>query len=735
MTDYYSEQIGLPRSDPNLWRLRTDELGRQTWHYLSRDEAEVEPQSNVTKYLLKLPDFDKPEPNENIKTPYEAAQKGADFLTRIQDDYGAFPCQYKGPMFMNIGYVAASYFTKTPIPQEKKDEMIRYIVNTAHPVDGGWGLHSVDKSTCFGTSINYVCLRILGLPASHPVCLKAKKTLHRLGGAINNPHWGKAWLSILSLYEWEGVNPAPPELWMLPYWVPIHPGRWWCHTRAIYLALAYVSANRTRCAVDPLIEDIRLEIYLPKQLPYSSIDFSKHRNSVCGVDLYYPHTKTLDALNWVVVKYEQYVRPKWLLRRSSDRIYELVKKECQNTDYLCIAPVSFCFNMIITYVEEGKDSYAFQRFLDRKDDVLFHGPQGMTIMGTNGVQTWDVAFMCQYLMTAGLAREERYHDMILKGYWFLRRAQFTDECADGSFRDKRKGGWPFSTKTQGYTVSDCTAEAIKAILMVENDEVLGRKIHNKINKENLCDGIDRLLFIQNTGSFEFGSFSAYEQIRSTPMLEWISPAEVFNQIMVEYPYVECTDSSVLGMTFFRKYHSDYKSEEVLNAITNAINYIKRAQDPVDGSWYGSWGICYTYASMFAIEALDTIQEHYDNSEFVKRGCDFLVSKQMADGGWSENMKSSETHTYVPGPKSLVVQTAWALIALLVGKYPHREPIDRGIKLIMERQTLCGEWEFEDIEGVFNHSCAIEYPSYRFLFTIKALCKYAERYGKDAAPVF
>ena len=57
---------------------------------------------------------------------------------------------------MTIGYVTANYYSKTEIPEPYRVEMIRYIVNTAHPVDGGWGLHSVDKSTCFGTTMNYV---------------------------------------------------------------------------------------------------------------------------------------------------------------------------------------------------------------------------------------------------------------------------------------------------------------------------------------------------------------------------------------------------------------------------------------------------------------------------------------------------------------------------------------------------------------------------------------------------
>lgn len=731
---YYSDQVGYPPSDKTRWRLRTDQLGRETWHFLSEEEAQHEPQTASTKYLIGMESFPKPEAAESLDTPVESARKGADFLAKIQEDCGIFACQYKGPMFMTIGYVAASYFTGTEIPAVKKHEMIRYVINTAHPVDGGWGLHSEDKSTCFGTTINYVVLRLLGVPRDHVVCVKARKTLHRLGGALGNPHWGKSWLALLNLYGWEGVNPAPPELWMLPYWVPLHPGRWWVHTRAIYLSLAYLSGNKSRCAEDDLLREIRSEIYLPRQLPYESIDFSAHRNTVCGVDLYYPHTRMLDTLNWVVVQYEKYFRTKKILKMASDRVYSLVKKECANTDYLSIAPVNFAFNMIIVYLEEGRESAAFQRCLYRKDDVVFHGPQGLTVMGTNGVQVWDVAFMCQYLIMAGLAVDERYHDMILRGYWFLRRSQFTEECEEGSFRDRRKGAWPFSTKIQGYTVSDCTAEAVKAIIMVENDDYIGHKIpeESKIARENLEDAVDRILFIQNTGSFEYGSFSSYEHIRGSPLLESLSPAEVFNNIMVEYPYVECTDSSVLGLVYFTKYYPDYKPEEILHAVDIAIAYIEKVQKH-DGSWYGSWGVCYTYAAMFAVEALKEVGHSYDNSAAVKRGLDFLLRKQEHDGGWSESMKSCETHTYVPSGQSLVVQTAWALIALLLGEYPDREPIDRAARFLMERQSLHGEWKFEAVEGVFNHSCAIEYPTYRFLFPIKALGLYAKRYGHNAVP--
>lgn len=732
---YYSDEVGFPPTDKSRWRLRCTEYGGTSWHYLSEAEAKKDIQTNSTKYLLRADDFQPPEAETSIDYPMDSARKGAEFFSYLQEDCGIVAHQYVGPMFMTTGLVFSAYFTNTPIEPEKRHELIRYIINNAHPVDGGWGLHTVDKSTCFGTTINYVILRLLGVEKDHPVCVKARSTLHKLGGAIGAPHWGKAWLALLNLFGWEGVNPAPPELWLLPYSTFIHPARWWVHTRCIYLPLAYLSANRSTCKLDPLLKEIRSEIYLPRQLPYESIDFSKHRNTVCGVDLYYPHSTVLDTLNWVVAKYEKYIRPAWLLKKSSKAVYELIKKECLNSEYLCIAPVSFSFNMIVTYLEEGPDSYAFNQFVQRKEDVIFHGPLGMAVMGTNGGQVWDAAFMCQYMIMAGLETDPKFHDMIIKGYWFLRRSQFTEDCVEGSFRDKRKGAWPYSTKLQGYTVSDCTAEAMKAIIMIENNDSLSKYIlpEKRIDRQNLEDAVERILFIQNTGSFEYGSFSSYEHIRASPALECLSPAEVFNNIMVEYPYVECTDSSVFGLLSFTKYYPDYKPKEILKSIDIAIAYIENAQDKIDGSWYGCWGICYTYAAMFAVEALESVGKVYSTSEHVRKGLDFLISKQEDDGGWSESMKSCETHSYVPTGQSQVVQTAWAVIALVLGEYPDRRPIDKAVQLIMERQTLHGQWFFEYIEGVFNHSCAIEYPTYRFLFPIKALGLYARRYGNQAVP--
>lgn len=42
--------------------------------------------------------------------------------------------------------------------------------------------------------------------------------------------------------------------------------------------------------------------------------------------------------------------------------------------------------------------------------------------------------------------------------------------------------------------------------------------------------------------------------------------------------------------------------------------------------------------MFALESLSLVGETYTTSTRVKKACDYLVSKQMGDGGWGESYR-------------------------------------------------------------------------------------------------
>ncbi|KAI9887388.1 MAG: Lanosterol synthase (Oxidosqualene--lanosterol cyclase) [Watsoniomyces obsoletus] len=680
------------KTDYSRWRLLGDR-GRQTWHYLETDE-EVEkwPQTIFDRYMLglstNLPSLPTP------KTGIESVKNALEFFSHLQLPPGNWACDYGGPMFLLPGIVIAAYVTQTSMPEPHRIEMRNYLYARQNPNDGGWGLHIEGDSTVFGTAMNYVAMRILGASAEDPRMVRARAKLHQLGGATYAPHWAKFWLSVLGACEWEAVNPVPPELWLLPDWVPFAPWRWWIHIRQVFLPMSYMYSKRWTCPSTPLVLELRDELYTE---PYDSIDFAWHRNSISPMDNYHPKSWILRTLNSLLVNiWNPYLRTDSIANKAEAWVEKLIQMEDLNTDYANLGPVNQAMNLVACYIRDGEGSYSVKRHRERMHDFFWVKDEGMLMNGTNGVQTWDTSFLVQAVMEADMADDPRWKPMLLKALEFLDDQQMRENCIDQDicYRQQRKGAWAFSTREQGYAVSDCTSEAMKAVILLQRVE----GFPELVSDERLRDAIDTLLTMQNAS----GGFASYEPIRGSEYLEMLNAAEVFGRIMIEYDYPECSTAVVTALSLFHRHYPDYRAEEIKRAVEGALKYIRRAQR-TDGSWYGSWGICFTYAGMFALQSLASVGEYYKNSDNARRGCEFLLSEQMDDGGWGESYRSCETGIYTHHERSQVVNTAWACIGLMEARYPNPEPIKKALKMIVKRQQPNGEWLQEAIEGVFNKS--------------------------------
>jgi sterol desaturase/sphingolipid hydroxylase (fatty acid hydroxylase superfamily) len=125
---------------------------------------------------------------------------------------------------------------------------------------------------------------------------------------------------------------------------------------------------------------------------------------------------------------------------------------------------------------------------------------------------------------------------------------------------------------------------------------------------------------------------------------------------------------------------------------------------------------------------------------IQKALGFLLKHQNPNGGWGEDFTSCYNKDYAPNGMcryghecSGTVPTAWALLALMCGGCKNRQSIDAGIAYLISRQLLNGDWEQEGILGVFNRACGITYSSYRNIFPVWALCRYAHHYGTSASP--
>ncbi len=88
----------------------------------------------------------------------------------------------------------------------------------------------------------------------------------------------------------------------------------------------------------------------------------------------------------------------------------------------------------------------------------------------------------------------------------------------------------------------------------------------------------------------------------------INPSETFGDIVVDYPCVECTSACMTALHSFKKQFPDYKATAIAKAMDLGQAFVMRVQLP-DGSWYGSWGVCFTYGAWFGyVFASDAYQD-------------------------------------------------------------------------------------------------------------------------------
>ncbi|KAI3710000.1 hypothetical protein L2E82_39773 [Cichorium intybus] len=324
-----------------------------------------------------------------------------------------------------------------------------------------------------GSALNYVALRLLGegRDDNDGAVTRGRNWILDNGGAIGTPSWGKIYLSVLGVYEWEGCNPLPPEFWVFPKTFPFHPAKMWCFCRTAYMPMSYLYGKRFHGPITDIIVQLRQEIY---PIPYDEINWNRQRHNCCKEDLFYPHS-TIQDLLWDGLQYiSEPVFKYWpfnkIRERALKRTIELIRHSAEESRYITMASVE---------------------------------------------KLWDCTFAIQAIIASNMVEE--YGESLKKAHFFVKESQIKSNPAgdlNAMFRQFTKGSWTFVHQDHGWSVSDCTAEALKCLLLLSEIpvEISGEQVDN----ERLYDAVEFLLHLQSHTS---GGFAIWERPVPQPYLE------------------------------------------------------------------------------------------------------------------------------------------------------------------------------------------------------------------------
>jgi squalene/oxidosqualene cyclase-like protein len=648
-----------------------------------------------------------------IERAYEAA---LGHLRSVQHADGRVAGEVVWNIMLPCQYVILSHVLRREIPDDRKRRIHRSLKMQVRD-DGGWGMHPDSPSWLFHTVLGYVALRLLGHDRSDPLVARSLQWIRDHGGPYELPAWGRIWLAMLGLYPWSGVQPIVPELWLLPEASPLHPWRLYCHMRLIYLGLSFLYGKRFTCPTDPTLDAIRRELYPDG---YGAARFARARDRVAGGDIFEPLSGGLRAAFTLMRSAERLV-PAALRRRALDVALDHILFEFRSTDYVCLSPVNGMLFTLGLHATDPAHPELSRAVRGLEYWVWEDEHEGLRIAGARS-DIWDTSFMIQALCEGPAL--PRAVEVVRRACRWLPTAQLQQDIVGGArhYREPAYGGWGFANEDHPWPVSDCTAEALDALLRAE--------------ARGFCDAAGHLQLGRKLAALEFvlrrqnddGGFGSYERRRGPMLLRRYNPAELYGNCMLEYSYTECTGSCVRGLAQAERELGDDLPESLRGRVRGAIERGTQAllrAEPKGGGWPGFWGIDVTYGTFFASGGLRAAGLPPGHPALV-RGARWLVEAQRPDGGWAESHEGLLTGNPTPLPEgepSLVTQTAWALLTLLEVAPHERDSIDRGIAFLLDHQEAHGSWPPERATGVFFNTAVLDYRLYRQVFPAWALARY------------
>ncbi len=568
----------------------------------------------------------------------------------------------------------------------KTAKLAKYIRDRQLP-DGGWNIFYGGPSELNASVKAWVALRLAGDSASSAHLERARARIHELGGLEATNSYVRFYLAMVGAIEWSFVPAIPPELMLLPKWLPVNLYEMSSWTRGIVIPLAIVYAHKPgwRLPIGVTVEALFRD---PGKKP-PSLAWDSHVVSWKNVFLALDRgVKWYDGARWKPFrKMSLALARKWMLERLErseglgtiypammNSIFALLAEGGGTTDALISREIRF----LARYEIEEKDTLRVQPCIS---------------------PLWDTAIAMVSLQEAGL--HSSHPALRSAARWLVDNQILGSGDWQVKNRKAEPGGWAFEFRNDFYPDVDDTAFVLMALSCVEDS-----------NPDRLRAAIRRglawLVSMQNAD----GGWGAFDHENNLQFLNNIPFAD--HNAMLDPSTADVTARAIecLGHMGWSATHP---------VIQRALAFLKRDQD-FDGSWFGRWGVNYVYGTSGVLRALESVG--LASLPECNRAADWLRSVQNPDGGFGESVLSYYDPALKGKGKSTASQTAWGLIGMLATAGRDDPAATRAAAWLISHQNEDGTWEEDEFTGTgFPQVFYLKYHLYRNSFPLYALARY------------
>lgn len=596
----------------------------------------------------------------------EGIRRGIGWLDETQHDDGHWVGFLKTNSAIEAEWVMAMHFFGLQ-DDPKYPHVVRSILSEQR-ADGSWEVyHDAPAGDISATVECYAALRSAGFDPSSDPMVKAREWILARGGLSKVRVFTKMWLALLGEWPWEATPTLPPELILLPNWFPINLYKFGSWARATIVALCIVSAKRP---VKPLPADRRLDELFPNGRDRQ--DYSLAKPSTPLGWFFYGADRVLAKYAGSRFQPGRDIALKlcveWIVRRQeADGCWAGIQPPWI---YSLIALRSLGFPLDHPVLRSGLDCF--------NDPWAFRTEKGLYLQCCTS-PVWDTLLSLLAMTDCGLDCQNSPAVARALEYVLKEQIDAPGDWQENVARGVRSGGWCFEYENDTYPDVDDTGVALIVLTRLRNSAPDPARVDRALER-----AIEWVLGLRCTN----GGWAAFDKDNDSPLVGQI-PFCDFGEAL-DPPSVDVTAHVVEALGVMGRDMSD-------PVVAKAVDYIRREQE-ADGSWFGRWGVNYIYGTGAVLPALEAVGENMQ-SDYVRRAADWVVSKQNADGGWGETCASYMDDALRGVGPSTASQTGWALMALLaVGGHDYDESIRRGLDYLLRTQTADGTWDEKHYTG-------------------------------------